>query len=616
MELFQKNMTALNAHYVRLPQKMKEIDIEQVAKRIGVRETPLGNEILIMEKNGRLWNLNSRLDPETVAIIYAESCQIKKFGIYMVFGFMDGRHIRNILKKCDETNKVIVCVPDVEVFYAACCQFDIRDLIEDKRLMLFLPEINEGIDEILKEQIDYTNSKLVDFFILPGQDVLYHEQCTCFMEQVLEVMRDIVVMKSTRETFNRKIPQHTLFHMKQMLRYSNYEQLRRTLVEEKALDLPVIIVSAGPSLDKNIHELKLAQGKAFIIVVDAALRSVLRAGIRPDMVCTVDPNVPNRFYEGVDLSNIIWSCTANTRPDIVSKYGKKIFYYGYFCKYWSEELKSALGYDFPDIVSGGSVSIEAFMLAHYLGFKKIILIGQDLAFTGGKSHTKGVGDALGNNDEYINSRCLMQVEGIDGTMLETDFQMFYYKQWFEKVFEKYKDELEVIDATEGGALLKGTTLRTLKEVIETECKRSVDIYQMALEIPQMFSEEEQKVMLEKACALKEMVLRFKERVMTDIESQKKLLKMARTKHVSTGMISSELKRMMRQSELLKRELLMDMVIQYAAKEEYEFGDNIYAKEDMSIKELVQQSIHLYEGYLDGCEMLLEDIETFIMQDGV
>ena len=614
MDIFAKNMTALEACYNLLPQRLKKLDINKIAARIGVKETPLGNQILVVNKDGRLWNLNSRLDPETVSAIYAETCEIKKFGVYFVFGCSDGRHIREIMKKCDDTNRVIVCIPDIELFYAACCQFDLTDLIENKRLLFYAPEENDNFEDVLKEVIDYTNSKLVDFFILPGQDVLYHEVCEAFIEQVIEEMRNIMVTKSTREAFNRKVPQNNLSNMKHMIGQSNHEQLRCKLQEAGATDLPAIIVSAGPSLDKNIHELKKAQGKAFIIVVDAALRSVIRAGIRPDMVCTVDPNVPNRFYEAVDLSDIIWSCTAGTKPEVIQKYGKKIFYYGYFCKYWSTELKRELGYDFPDVKSGGSVSIEAFMLCCYLGFKKIVLIGQDLAFTGGVSHTKGVGDALGDNDEYIKSRYLMQVEGIDGSILDTDFQMWYYKQWFEKFIKSYAGQVEVIDATEGGALIQGTVLRTLEETIRDECSKEVDIYQLELEIPPTFSTDQQEKMLEKLKAMKGLVEQFKEQVETGLDNQRKTLRLAKSKNANSSMVGQQLKWILQQSEAVKRELIMDMVLPYASAEEYQFGDNIYAEEEMSVKDLIQQSINLYEGYQKASEVLLEDIENLIMND--
>lgn len=49
------------------------------------------------------------------------------------------------------------------------------------------------------------------------------------------------------------------------------------------LDTTGIVVAAGPSLNKNIYELKKAKGKAFIVAVDTAIKPLLKAGIVPDM---------------------------------------------------------------------------------------------------------------------------------------------------------------------------------------------------------------------------------------------------------------------------------------------------------------------------------------------
>lgn len=94
------------------------------------------------------------------------------------------------------------------------------------------------------------------------------------------------------------IPQHILYHMKNMISQRNIAQIKQAFSAYPVADIPVIIVSAGPSLDKNVKELRKAQGKAFIIVVDAALRTVLQAGVQPDIVCTIDPESPERFLRG------------------------------------------------------------------------------------------------------------------------------------------------------------------------------------------------------------------------------------------------------------------------------------------------------------------------------
>ena len=140
--------------------------------------------------------------------------------------------------------------------------------------------------------------KLIEFCILPNYDVIYTRQCEQFMQSCTEKLQDEVIAKCTRLGFDRMIPQHILYHMKNMISQRNIAQIKQAFSAYPVADIPVIIVSAGPSLDKNVKELRKAQGKAFIIVVDAALRTVLQAGVQPDIVCTIDPESPERFFEG------------------------------------------------------------------------------------------------------------------------------------------------------------------------------------------------------------------------------------------------------------------------------------------------------------------------------
>ena len=57
----------------------------------------------------------------------------------------------------------------------------------------------------------------------------------------------------------------------------------------------IILVSAGPSLNKNIMELKKAKNKAFIVATDTAVKPLLKAGIEPDLMVMVDGEKPKRL---------------------------------------------------------------------------------------------------------------------------------------------------------------------------------------------------------------------------------------------------------------------------------------------------------------------------------
>src|SRR5213078_893238 len=61
---------------------------------------------------------------------------------------------------------------------------------------------------------------------------------------------------------------------------------------------PAIIVSAGPSLRKNKHLLKEADGKAVFIAVQRILQPLLEMGIEPQFVTSLDyHDISTRYSE-------------------------------------------------------------------------------------------------------------------------------------------------------------------------------------------------------------------------------------------------------------------------------------------------------------------------------
>lgn len=613
MEILEKNKRALERV---MPKFLEQRPVAAGVKNVFLEMAEDGKQILGIERENRKWYLNSRYDTAFAAAVYAGRYQIRTYGTYFVFGFSDGRHVREFLKKCDDTNHIVICEPSVEIFEECCEQSDISDILEDKRVRFYIPDVTDSIEDIMKKNLQYSDFTFTEFCILPGYDILFHEECEEFQNLIIERLRDEAVKKGTSLSFQRVIPRNTLYNMKHTIRTRNIGQIREALEECPLEDIPAVIVCAGPSLDKNIQELKKIQGKALIIVVDAALRAVLRAGIHPDLVCTVDPNPPERFFTDLDLRGLTWCCENASKPEIIRKYGERVYYFGYFEKGWNQMISEMLGYGFPVLPTGGSVSSIAFAMALYFGFRKIVFMGQDLAFTGGKSHTSGIEGALGDNDKYIKSRCLMEVEGIDGTMLQTDFQMWYYKQWFEKAIRDGGDRMRVIDATEGGAKIEGTENMKMSEVVAGECPAEFDFRKIEQAIPPAFSAEEQQK-LEKAYRNLKLqagdLQKFIEKQIQALDS------LCRKSGGDTGVTDNDvrvLRDMLEENDILEHMPLFGMMTVYAQKAEYELGDTIYTKENMGIRDLAELNLNLFLGYQKAVQMLLEDIEDNLSEESI
>lgn len=571
---------------------------------VAVQQAENGDNILIKYRNGRAWALNSRINPTEAAKYYARRYDIRPYTTYYVFGLSDGRCLREMLLKSDETNRFIVCEPDVETYNLCNALYGISDMLESRNVSLYIPEVTEAIEDILGNTLEYVDIRRAEFCILPDYDILYGEECNQFMDRIIDKNVGEVVKKDTCLKNTRNLPRNTLGNMKHMIGEKNIAQLRQKLEGKITEGMPAFIVSAGPSLDKNIQELKKVEGKALIIVVDAALRTVINAGIKPDIVCTVDPNVPERFFEHMDLSEVNWCCNNWSRVIEFEQRCKNIYYFGIFSRDWNRILSEELGYEFPNMYVGSNVTSVAYALATYLGFRTLVLVGQDMAFTNGKSHTSGAEEALGGK-EYLKGRMLVKVEGVNGEVLDTDFQMWYYKKWFEKSIQVNNGVLEVINATEGGARIEGAENRKLCDVIATRCQFELNFRALEKDISPAFSMEQRERLYQKYKAIEKEVLALKEYISQTLKFQKELEK--KQKSASVTETKEWLEQMVQMNNEIENMPWFDLMCLYAQKEEYEMSDRLCETDEPSVEELIQNSMILYQGYEKAVDMFLEDI---------
>jgi hypothetical protein len=140
--------------------------------------------------------------------------------------------------------------------------------------------------------------------------------------------------------------------------------------------------------------------------------------------------------------------------EVVKRFpGHKVFFQ--YTPKIDQALSDTLG-TMGTVSLGGSVANVSYSLARYFGIEDIALVGQDLAFTNGESHTDGYVNKkiLAENDMATNTR-YRKVPGYYGDMVYTNRQMDTYRNWFELVLEKDK-QVKLYNCTEGGAKISGT----------------------------------------------------------------------------------------------------------------------------------------------------------------
>lgn len=223
---------------------------------------------------------------------------------------------------------------------------------------------------------------------------------------------------------------------------------------------PVVVVGAGPSLDKNIKDLIPARASIRLVACDGALGTLARYDLVPDLVVSTDDtekvwryfaNLPG-FFSAVPLACVLqsaWPVVRHHAGPILIGRGQGP----------GDRL---LADDFPVFNSGLCVGHAAFEAARLSGAGPIILIGFDLGYAGERFHPKDMAFQYYHDNPPPESN-LRFVPGIDGSQVKTDLSMAMYLREFERRFATCNTT--VIDATEGGALKRGTRIMKLKDAL-------------------------------------------------------------------------------------------------------------------------------------------------------
>lgn len=447
-----------------------------------------GEQILVAETAGRRLYLAGRRDPKAhPANQMSVLGRIVPNAPVFILGMGNIHYLEELIAKTDESVIIMLYEPLFSVFEKQLERIEFKKIFGRRTVALILEGINEdGMESMVGTMLQGDKVPLMKYFVLPNYVELCREQVNRFLEILVKQSENYYVGVGTRMFFS-PYQAENFYHNVQYIR-TGYKAFQ--LLGVVPNDVPAFVVSAGPSLNKNIKELKRAKNKSFIIAVDTAVKPLLREGIVPDMFATLDGIKPLELVE-TEQAKELPLLTMVTAASAIQDYhtGKKFFYdEGY---HYVRSLFEMNGKKLEGFPTGGSVATLAFSLVCHLGFRKIIFVGQDLAYTDNKSHADGTfQDAMPEE----NTEKFIRVPGNYEKEVPTLKNLDGYRKWFGEYIEWWTKghEATFINATEGGARIEGTELMTLAEVIDRECVKEVDIASCIESLEPVFDEEEQK----------------------------------------------------------------------------------------------------------------------------
>ena len=385
-------------------------------------------------------------------------------------------------------------------------------------------------------------------------------------------------------------------------------------------DKAAIVVSAGPSLDKNIKYLKFAKNKMFLIAVDAAAKAMIKEGVKPDIIITIDPIKDETILQDEKLLNTTMICSMYSHYKIIRQH-KGVLYFQTTESEFSKQIYEKYGHKKMSLPSGGSVANNAFSLAEMLGFGTIILVGQDLAYPNGQVHSKAAEYKTLDDTNLINTddNKYFEVESNDGGKILTEGNMNVYRKWFE---ERICDtKANVINATEGGAKIEGAEVRTLESVIDEFASNAADIdYEKLVHIDEgAFSSEEQKDIYDEYKDVLKNLEIWKKKLKEGVRRYDKLRELNRKGKNNT----SAYKKMVDENGVLTKEFEgsreAGLLKEWGNKEAYEALDAIIEKTDSLYQEtenIIKAGILAYETDIKNCKSLEVEWQQLLIDNGL
>lgn len=426
-----------------------------------VEKSKDNENIIKIIKNSREVYLGSKYNVKREINNFINSLTLDKNNIYIIYGLAAGEYIERLLSKFGtEEVKIIVIEPD-EAVIKAFLKLSTRKILEDDRIFLIKYTRNE-LYFLLVKIIDEAKVKKIQYSIFANYASVFSKEYDACTSEIQQFVNEAISNVNTKLKFSKSWFQCYVKN----LRYIPYST-PVDFFSNACLNLPAVIVSAGPSLEKNIRELKKYQKNCIIICCGRTLKPLLDLEIIPDFLCVVDPDdIAYRQVEKLNYSVVNLVYFEHTNWKVVENHkGNKIINSS------DENLYNITKNNIGALDHGGSVAHNALGMAIKLGCNPIMFIGQDFAYTDNKLHAEiALGEEQNKktteNEEYI------RVKGIcENTVITTPILNFY-KETMEKMLSYYAGR-EYINCTEGGADIIGTNVINFKTALEIHCKKSI-----------------------------------------------------------------------------------------------------------------------------------------------
>lgn len=425
----------------------------------------------------KIFGFTLKISDKFVHSVYDPIGQAKEFvqthspkdGVnYFILGMGLGYHVLELLKSKINYTRVFIIEKDLNIFRQALKVNDFSKYFGNRKIVWLVGKQPFDIHKaVTANTVAVMGSELSIWEYQPLVQ-LEQDYYTQVKEKIFDGVKTSSAIVDTMTYAGDNFIENTAKNMADFILNPGVKSLAN-----KFKKIPAIIVSAGPSLDKNIDQLHKVKGKCLILATDTALKILRKHNLKPDFVFTVDYKPESRLhFENFGIEDVPLVFDPEASPVSLEVYKGPRFVSAtekpFTC--WLNSIAGGKGL----IPKGMSVAHYVFSVACGMGCAPIIFIGQDLSYPGGFTHAKGTTSREKlESSKMVSPKNLVKIKSLfDGQDLVTNKEMYIYLRHFE--FLVGNSKRTCINSTEGGAGIKGTKVMKLKEAIKKYCKKDIN----------------------------------------------------------------------------------------------------------------------------------------------
>lgn len=585
-EIYKNNLEALGRRCGELKEALALADTDAGRFRAcdvhaELYDTGERKVLIAAKKDGAAYQLDSMYRSDLASWVWGEQMQIDQqvyMPKYIFFGIGNGALLRILLKYSDDTLRVIVYEPYLLFFKELLGLCDYSDLFSDERVEWIVEDIPAVFKDFVYRFADFRDLNKLYYQPYPNYRNLFSKEQQDTRWTVQMFHNSVQATQDVLAKYGKQYFTNTIRNMADFVKTKSLVDFYEKVPKE----MPFIMVASGPSLDKNIDELKGLKGRAFIMAADSALRVLLKHEIIPDMFVSVDAMKNQKHFEYPGVADIPIFTDASNNYQTLLKIRAAKFFMNDMNPHVNRFLtkKEIL---VPTFASGGSVANDGYALAAAMGFKTIILVGQDLAYTDNKTHSQESvrGEWKMDANEFIHD----EADGYYGGKVKTSHEFQLYQKWFEEEILKYPDS-HTINATEGGVLIRGAENMPLAEAVARYCTKEYDMDAIFASIKDLFDDETKRELIAYLQKAPEELLDIQRRARNAVRDYDKIIEIAYSGKLKQGELKRLLARTGEVSTLMEKAPVMFYIQNEMQETTHDQLQQVYAAQESARDELI------------------------------